>query len=540
MKTSGSGTGTAYVDWLTERLTLGHISRRQFIGQAIAFGLTAAAANSLAGRAAQAATPKSGGHMKLAMGHGSTTDTIDPAIIENGFQWVMMYAIANPLTEVAPDGSLRPALAESWDVSDDAKAWSFKLRRGVEFQDGRPFTSRDVIANINYHLGDESRSVAKPIVAQIADIQADGDHEVVVTLHSGNADFPFSLTSGNLAMFPANDEGGIDWEGGNGTGGYRLTSFEPGVRAQFERNPNYWKDDAAYVDSAELLAIVDASARTNALITGAVHAIDQVDLKTALLLARTPDIFVEETTGPLHYVFPMQTKVAPFDNPHVRQALKFALDREEMLQKILKGHGAIGNDHPIGPSYRFHADDLEQNGYDPEQAKWHLQQAGLSELTVDLSTADAAFAGAVDAVALYQESARSAGININIVREADDGYWSNVWGKKPWCASYWGGYTTSDEMFTTGYATGGAWNDTQWDQENFQAIMVKARAETDEEERRNLYRELQRILRDEGGVVVPMFANAVFARRAEIEHPEQVSALRAFDGRQIIERWWMA
>jgi peptide/nickel transport system substrate-binding protein len=163
----------------------------------------------------------------------------------------------------------------------------------------------------------------------------------------------------------------------------------------------------------------------------------------------------------------------------------------------------------------------------------------LSELTVDLSSADAAYAGAVDAAVLYKEHAAKAGITINVVREANDGYWSNVWMKKPWVASYWGGYSTEDTMFSTGYSPGAAWNDTQFNNEAFNKLLVQARAELDEAKRREMYREMQRILRDEGGVIVPMFANAVTARTDAINHGEHVSAVRAFDGRRIIERWWV-
>ena len=515
------------------------ITRRDFMGRAAALGLTTALATTLAGQAARAETPKKGGLMKLAMGHGSTTDTYDPAIITNGFEWVMAYAISNTLVELSANGELIPALAESWDTSDDATQWTFKLRKGVEFHDGRSLTAKDVVASFNHHRGEESKSTVKPLVEPIEEIKVDDDQTLVFTLSGGNADFAFNLNEAPLAIFPSDGEGNLDWKDGIGSGGYMLDSFEPGVRAFFKRNPNYWKEGHAHADEVELLTIADATARSNALVTGEVHAIDQVDLKTADLLARRDGVHVEESTGPLHYVFPMQMETPPFDDPNVRQALKFALDREELVQKILRGHGTVGNDNPIGPSYRYYAGDLEQNSYDPDKAKHYLKQAGLSELTVDLSSADAAYAGAVDAAVLYKEHAAKAGITINVVREANDGYWSNVWMKKPWCASYWGGYSTEDTMLSTGYTPGAAWNDTQFNHEGFNKLLIEARAELDEDKRREMYRELQRILRDEGGVIVPMFANAVIARTDGVNHGEHVSAVRAFDGRRIIERWWV-
>ncbi len=155
-----------------------------------------------------------------------------------------------------------------------------------------------------------------------------------------------------------------------------------------------------------------------------------------------------------------------------------------------------------------------------------------------LSAADAAFAGAVDAAVLYKEHAAKAGINIQVVREPNDGYWSSVWLKKPWCACYWAGYATEDLMLSTGYSSGAAWNDTHWNNETFDRLLVTARAELDEPKRREMYMEMQRILRDEGGAVVPMFANAIDARTDKVSHGK-VSGITAFDGRRIIERWWL-
>ena len=112
------------------------------------------------------------------------------------------------------------------------------------------------------------------------------------------------------------------------------------------------------------------------------------------------------------------------------------------LKKVFLGHGKVGNDNPIAPGIKYAIDPTPKFTYDPEKAKFHLKKAGLSSLKVDLSAADAAFTGAVDAAVLYQEHAKAAGIDINVVREPNDGYWDNVWLKKPWCASYWNGRPT--------------------------------------------------------------------------------------------------
>ena len=179
----------------------------------------------------------------------------------------------------------------------------------------------------------------------------------------------------------------------------------------------------------------------------------------------------------------MNVTVPPFDNVDVRLALKWAIDREDIAQKVFLGHASPGNDNPIAPSVKFAIDPEPRHVYDPEKAKFHLEKAGLSSLKVDLSVADAAFNGAVDAGVLFQEHAKAAGIEINVIREPNDGYWDNVWLKKGWCASYWSGRPTVDWMMTTTYAAGAAWNETYWNNPRFNELLVAARAELDEKKR---------------------------------------------------------
>jgi peptide/nickel transport system substrate-binding protein len=304
-------------------------------------------------------------------------------------------------------------------------------------------------------------------------------------------------------------------------------------------NKNYFRTDYGHFDSCEVLTIADVAARTNALTTNEVDAIDRLDIKTMHLLKRNKNISIKETSGTAHYTFAMRTDTAPFDNNDVRLALKYALDREALLQNVLRGHGVVGNDHPIGLSNRYHAttEELPQRVYDPDKAKFHLKKAGLSTLKVDLSAADAAFAGAVDAAVLYKEHAAKAGVEVNPVREPNDGYWSNVWMKKPWSAVYWGGRPTEDWMFSTAYAEGANWNDSFWSHERFNKLLVQARSELDDAKRREMYVEMQRIVSNEGGVVVPMFNNYVFATSGKVGHNE-MGANWGMDGNRALERWW--
>ncbi|MBK0398651.1 ABC transporter substrate-binding protein [Limibaculum sp. M0105] len=510
---------------------MNELDRRQLLK------LGAAGAALVAAPRAMAQTPKQGGTMRIGRAHGSTTDNLDPGVWENDFTIGQGFIYNNYLTEIDQNNGLAPELAESWEASPDAKQWVFKIRKGVTFHNGKDVTPDDVVASINYHRGPDSKSAAAGIVSQIEDIKADGDN-VVVVLSGGNADFPYIVSDYHLAIMPAAD-GKIDWTQGIGCGPYKITSFEPGVRGTYEKHKDYWKSDRAHFDAVEQIAIVDAAARTNALLTGEVDVIDRVDLKTVARLKRAPGVAVEQTNGNQHYTLPMLSTQAPFDNNEIRLALKYALDREELLQKILQGYGTLGNDHPIGPANTYLATDLEQRAYDADKAKFHLKQAGLDNLTVDLHMSEAAFAGAVDAGILYSETAAKAGITINVVREPSDGYWSDVWMKKGWCGSYWGGRPTEDWMFSQVYQSGADWNEAFWSNERFDKLLKEGRAELDSDKRRDIYREMQMICRDEGGSVIPMFSSYVFARSTKLDHGAMASNWD-MDGHKLVERWWFA
>lgn len=528
------------LEYWQQQIKKGRISRREFMGRAAVLGVTTAMATTMLSRMGVAAEPKRGGSAKFGLAHGATTDSLDPGTYpDTGTQVPFWGSMSNSLTVVDHKGDILPDLAESFEPGDDAKSWIFKLRKGSTFHNGKDVTAEDVVASYRHHMGADSKSAAKSLLEQVSDIKADGKETVVFSLSGANADFPYICSDYHIPIMPAKDDGSADWESGVRTGAFIFESWEPGVRAKLKRNPNYFHEGKPYFDDVEFLTIADVTARTNALTTGEVHWIGRPDLKTLNLLERNPEIAIAELTGFGHYVFPMLTSTPPFDNVDVRTALKWAIDREDIAKKVFLGHATPGNDNPIPPSVKFAIDPQPRYTYDPERAKAHLKKAGLSSLKVDLSVADAAFNGAVDAAVLYQEAAKAAGIEINVVREPNDGYWDNVWLKKPWCASYWSGRPTVDWMMTTTYAAGAAWNETAWANPRFNELLVAARGEIDEKKRAEMYAEMQQLLHDDGGVIVLVFNNIVDAYSKKLAHGD-IAANWEADGMRIAERWWFA
>ena len=513
-------------------------SRRAVLAGGAALGATLATAGLFPAKPAAAAAKK-GGRFRVGLSGSAISDSNDPATTATMFMILQNHSIRNYLVEIGPENDLVPELAESWDSSPDAVTWSFKLRSGVEFHDGKTMDADDVVDSINYHRNESSKSGAKALLDAITEIRADGRDRVTATLAAGNADFPYLFTDYHLNILPSDGEGGIDWRSGIGTGAYVLESFEPGVRASMKRNPNYWKEDRANFDEAELLAIADPNARQTALITGDIDVYDQPELKSIELLTKSADVELDNVTSWAHTSMPMHMDTAPFDDPDVRMALKLAIDREEVLDKVLKGYGTIGNDHPISPVIEYHAT-LDQRSYDPDKARFHLKRAGQEGLKVSLSTSDGAGAGNDDTAILFKEQAAKAGIEVDVVREPRDGYWSNVWLKKPFCMVNWGGRATADVMFTTAYAEGAPWNDSRFSHARFNELLLAARGEVDTSKRAEMYREMQLILRDEGSAIIPVFKNLVYPRRANVRHGPSLSANWQFDGARAIERWWFA
>ena len=526
---------------LEDKLRAGEISRREFTSRAVALGATTALATTMGGAAgllpseAKAATPKKGGHLRVGLAQGNTTDTLDPAIMSAEFPGMTGYTAMNQLVEVDHTGDIKPELAESWEPGDSPSTWIFNLRKGVTWHDGKSLDANDVIGTLNYHGGENSKSSIKTIAKVVKEMKADTKNRVVFNLHEPNAHFPFLMAAFQIRS--VKDDTIYDFA--NGTGTYVIKEWEPGIRAIFERNPNKWQEDRGHFDSAEITPLLDGASRNNALVTGEVDVINRADRRTWKRLKATKGIDVQKIAASLHRTWPMHTDTPPYDNNDVRLALKYAVDRDELVDKILNGTGSAGNDHPISPVNKYFNSELPQRTYDPDKAKFHLKKAGMENLTVKLSTSEGIWEGAVDAALLYSASAAKAGINLEVNKVPNDGYWADVWLKHPWSAAYWSGRPTEDWMFTVAYAAGANWNESRWNHPRFNELLKAARAELDESKARDMYWEMQQLTRDEGGTVIALFADHLIAHSEKLAH-DKIAGNWELDGYRLIERWWFA
>ena len=508
------------LDYLSRRVVAGKLSRRDFLGRAAALGVTAPFANSLLSSAAKAAGPMKGGIIKAGMQGGEATNSLDPASFLSQVPFTFGKSWGEYLVALTPEGGLENRIAEEIGASDDAKEWTFKIRDGVEFHNGKTVTADDVLQTLERHSNEESKSGALGIMKGIESMKVDGKN-VVVTLKEANADLPYLMADYHLIIQPGGGKDAPD--AGISAGPYKVTVNEPGVRQGGERFANYWMGDKmGFADQIEIIVINDATARTAALQGGQVHMINRVEPKIVDLVKRVPGVTIQNVSGRGHYVFIMHCNTAPFDNNDLRLALKYAMNREEMVEKILFGYGSIGNDTPINSSYPLFSSDIEQRNYDPEKAAFHFKKSG-HDGPVLLRTSDNSFPGAPDAAALFQESASKAGIQLEIKREPNDGYWSEVWNKQPFCTSYWGGRPTQDQMFSTAYLSSADWNDTRFFNDGFDKMLLAARAELDGDKRKAIYHDMSVLLRDEGGLICPMFNDFIDATSDKVAGWQEIS-----------------
>jgi peptide/nickel transport system substrate-binding protein len=502
------------LEYLKGRLIKGVIDRREFLGRAAALGVSATALSSaLSSVAAFAAeTPKKGGTLRLGLGGGSTTDSWDIGSYNDSVMIDASHGVFNGLIEWGEDGKPKPDLASSIEPSKDAKEWVFNLRKGIKFSNGKEVMADDAIYSLNYHRGADSKSGGKASVSSIDDITKLDTHQIKVTLKSGDADFLYSLTDYHMHIVP---DGFKDWANPVGTGAFRPEKFDPGVRISLKKNPDFYKEGRGHLDAAEITVINDAVARFNALKSGQIDAINRVDPKAAPLVSKTPGLQLVRAAGGWHVVSAMAVDRPPFNNADLRLAMKFSTNREQILKALFNGIGTLGNDHPIPATDPYFNHELPQRKYDPDKAAFYYKKAGVSGDIV-LQVSDAAFNGAVDMGQLMQASAQAAKIPMQIKKEPADGFWDNVWLKGDWVSSYWGGRAAATQMLAVAYGAGAPWNETHMKNDKFEKLLADAKGELDETKRKAYIWEMQALLNEDGGAIIPVFKDWVDAHHDKV------------------------
>ena len=480
----------------------GLMNRREFLGAMGALGLSATAAGGfLTSASVLAATPTKGGTAVYASNLHGPDDQMDPVVFTSSIDYTRGICTYNGLVQILDDMSLHGELAEEYSTNSNATEYTFKLQSGVEWHDGSPFTADDVIWSMNRHLGDDSTSVIKSFFAGVTEWKKIDSHTVKCFLSSPDSDLPFKLGEKQAKIVKKDT---VEFTKGNGTGPFLLESFQPGVRSTHVRNPNYWRE-GANLDAVEVTAITDPIARVNALIAGDADLINAVDAHGIKLIDESDGVHVNSTPSGLYGGICCLKNTAPGDNDDLVRGFQLIQDREFIVRRFLKGHGVVGNDHPISIAYGAdHCHELAQRQYDPDQAKWHLNKSGYT--TAELFVAPVT-TGIEDTCLLMQANLKKIGFDLKIKKVPTDGYWGAVWMKEPLNVVSWNMRPTANAMMALQFAPGGAWNDTFWNNERLGDLLTLSLAETDPAKRHAMHCEMQTLVNTESGMVIPYHVN---------------------------------
>lgn len=259
----------------------------------------------------------------------------------------VLNALYNRLVRHDEQGLPAPELAVAWEANPVADAWTFTLREGVTFHDGRPLTSQDVAYTLRHILDPEVGSPGAAVLEIVAAdrLETPDDRTIVVRLAQPHADFPLLMLHYAAYIIP-DGSGATVGQTGIGTGPFRLEELTVGNGVSLVANDRYWGGTPALAQIRGI-GIAEADARVNALLADQVDILYDFNPAAAEVVGQNPDYIVREFPSGGWIALVMRTDRAPFDDARVRQAMKLVVDRPAMLQAVLQGRGAVGGDHPI-------------------------------------------------------------------------------------------------------------------------------------------------------------------------------------------------
>lgn len=490
---------------------------------------------SLAGMPALGAQrPKRGGSIRVATQSVSTADTLDPAKGALSTDYVRHFMLYSGLTRTDQHLVARLSLAERLE-SADRITWHVTLRRGVHFHQGGELTSADVVFSLLRHKNPRVGSKMANLAGQFADVRADGRYGVVIRLTGPNADLPAILAQSHFLIV----RHGADHPDGNGTGAFRLADFRPGIRTVAVRNPDYWISGKPYLDRVELIAIPDEVSRVNALLAGDVQLVNAVAPHSTRRVEASPGHALATTPSGLYSNLIARMDRLPSGNPDFIAALKHLIDRPLVKRALFRGYATIGNDQPIPPFHPYYNPAVPQTTLDLDRARWHVRRGGLQNVHLPIYCGPAV-EGSVDMASVLQEYGAQVGLDLAITRVPSDGYWSTHWIRHPLTFGSTNPRPTADLVFSLFYKSDAPWNETGWKNPRFDQLLMAARGETNEATRKAMYGEMQQIVHDRCGSILPVFINLIDGhdRRLRGLNPIPTGGLMGYQFAE--EVWWAA
>ncbi len=485
----------------------GRLTRQTLLRGAAAGGMAFAGSGLLAAcggspspasSGAAAGTPKPGGKLRVAMVGGGATETLDPNAAVPNIDAARATNLFDRLVRVLPDQTLEMDLAESMEPNSDATQWTVKLRKGVVWHDGAPFTADDVMYTLN-RMGAPKSTLFGANVSAMVDLKAMKKLDpltLVLPLHLPSAEFPQLFQPPQMQIVK---NGETDFKHPIGTGPYKYVSFTPGQSSLFTKNEHYWRDGRPYTDSLEMVSIPDAQTRINALLTGQVDAIEYVPYPQAKAQLTAGQITIVNAVGSSMVPIYMACDLDPFRDVRVRQAMRLIADRPGLVEAAQIGFGSVGND-VFGYKQPEYNTTLPQRTQDIEQAKSLLKAAGQSNLRVTLYSSTVS-PGMLESATAFSQQAHAAGVTIDVNNGPASSYFGPKYLKQNFAQTQWPAFALYS-WYQQAMAPNAPFNETHWRDPEWDKLFNETQATLDAGKRKEMNFELQRILWERGGYLI--------------------------------------
>ena len=459
---------------------------------------------------------KQGGTLRIASQKPGSP--LDPVAMDNLGSYTPVTQSFEYLCGKGEGAALAPALAESWSPNDDGSVWTFKLRSGVTWHDGSPFTSADVVATLDRL----SESKLKASIVKGGG-KATDDLTVEVTLLAPDGQFPYSVSLWNpqTLITPADYDIGTTLDKRPaGTGPFILDKYDVATGATFLANENWW-GGKPFLEKVEFIFSDDIATQISGLQGDAADAIVQFSVLGGDALLADSNIVVEAIRGSAHRQIWMNVREGTFTDVKVRQAVAMGLDRQALIDTVLLGKGDIGNDHPIAPVYEFFDATQAQRERDIDGAKALLKEAGKEGLAVTLHAPK--LQEIPQLAELVQSQLKEIGMVVTLNIESTDTFYDE------WCKVYdstvepagcdggqefgivdYGNRGVPDVYLVKAYTTG-EWNSAHYISEPFNTAVAAYQASLDLAGRQAAIKDVQKIANEDVPYAIPYFYNSLTA-----------------------------
>lgn len=523
---------------LVENYAQGKITRRQFVKRATVIGLslpaisaviaacsnnppasTAPSASASGGAASPSAGQSSaaaptGGSIKIAI---QRPVKVDPVLMQDLSGYGMVSQCFEYLCTLNKKGDdIDKGLATDWSPNPDGSVWTFKLRTGVKWQNGGDFTADDVVATMGRLVAAGNAGLKGVIDDKSA--KALDPTTVEFTLLSPNGNFPYlvSVFNPQSVITPKDYATGTTLDAKpDGTGAWKLDSYNPSTGANFSRNPTWW-GGATPLDSVEFVFFDATGPQVTAYQGGQVDAINQFDVLAGKPLFDDANTNVISTRAATHRQIWMRVDKGQFVKKEVRQALALSLDREKLISQLFDGRADLGNDHVIAPIYPYFDDSVPQRKRDIDKAKALLAAAGTPTINATLHAGQ--LLEIPDLAALIKSQAAEAGFNLDVAVESLDTFYGAQWCPEspadPPCSGAaelgivdYGHRATPDVYLNAALKSKGIWNSSQYNSSEFDADFKEFQSAIGVDAQKTACKKIETILNDEVPVGLPYWYN---------------------------------